>query len=160
MFTDEMAREEIKLRKALFVTTAGTRHVVQGSEVLEEVARSFDVNIDEMSIHQSSPEDFLLFLSDEETTSRVLNDGKLFTRPHLCLMFKRWSRFSRASSSHMSLLVDVDILGFPKHAWFCSTTNVILEDSCCIEEVHSDSLLKKDRSSYVLRAWCFDPEKL
>lgn len=89
---------------------------MQGSEVLEEVARSFDVNIDEMSIHLSSSEDFLLVLSDEETTSRVLNDGKLFTRPHFCLMFKRWFRFSHASSSRMSLLVDVEILGFPKHA--------------------------------------------
>jgi hypothetical protein len=30
-------------------------------------------------------------------------------------------------------------------------------DSYCIEEVHPDTLMKKDLSSYVVRAWCFDP---
>jgi hypothetical protein len=99
-FTDEMAREEINLRKALFVTIAGTRPVVQGSEVLDEVARSFGVSIDKMSIHHSSPEDFLLFLPDEEMASKVFNDGRLFTGPRFCMLFKRWSRFLHASVSN------------------------------------------------------------
>jgi hypothetical protein len=159
-FTDEMAREEINLRKALFVAIAGTRPVVQGSEVLDEVARSFGVSIDKMSIHHSSPEDFLLFLPGEETTSRVFNDGRLFTGPRFCILFKRWSRFSHASLSRMTHLVDVQIRGIPGHAWFRSTMEAILEDSCHIVEVHSNTLLKKELSSFVVRAWCFDFKKL
>jgi hypothetical protein len=44
-FFDELAREEIKLRRALFVTIAGTRPKVHGSDVVEEVACSFEVNV-------------------------------------------------------------------------------------------------------------------
>jgi hypothetical protein len=159
-FTDEMAREEINLRKALFVTIAGTRPVVQGSEVLDEVARSFGVCIDNMSIQHSSPEDFLLFLPDEDTASRIFNGGRLFTGPRFCLMFKRWSRFSHASMSRMSHLVDVQIRGIPEHAWSCSTAEAVLNDSCHIVEIHSDTLMKKSLSSFTVRAWCFDFKKL
>jgi hypothetical protein len=159
-FTDEMAREEINLCKAMFVTIAGTRPMVQGSEVLDEVARSFGVCIDNMSIQHSSPEDFLLFLPDEDTASRIFNGGRLFTRPRFCLLFKRWSRFSHASMSHMSHLVDVQIRGIPEHAWSCSTAEAILDDSCHIVEVHSDTLMKKSLSSFTVRAWCFDFKRL
>jgi hypothetical protein len=61
VFSDELAREEIKLRRVLFVTIAGTRPEVLGLEVLEEVSHNFDVNMDDMPIHHAMPEDFLLF---------------------------------------------------------------------------------------------------
>ena len=38
-FSDDLAREEIALRRALFVSMAGTQPEVLGSEVVEEVAR-------------------------------------------------------------------------------------------------------------------------
>jgi hypothetical protein len=75
-------------------------------------------------------------------------------------LFKRWSRFSHASLSRMTHLVDVQIRGIPGHAWFRSTMEAILEDSCHIVEVHSNTLLKKELSSFVVRAWCFDFKKL
>jgi hypothetical protein len=60
----------------------------------------------------------------------------------------------------MAHLVDVQICGIPEHAWFRSTVEAILEDSCHIVEVHSDTLLKKELSSFVVQAWCFDFKKL
>jgi hypothetical protein len=81
----DMAREEVALRRALFVTVTGTGPVVLGSDVLEEVARRFCINIDDMSIHHSMPEDFVLFLSDEEVATRVLNEGKPFRGPMFSL---------------------------------------------------------------------------
>jgi hypothetical protein len=36
----------------------------------------------------------------------------------------------------------------------------ILIDSCLIAEVHPDTLHKLDLSSFVVRVWCFNPEKL
>jgi hypothetical protein len=128
--------------------------------VLDEVARSFGVCIDNMSIQHSSPEDFLLFLPDEDTASRIFNGGRLFTGPRFCLLFKRWSRFSHASMSRMSHLVDVQIRGIPEHAWSCSTAEAILDDSCHIVEIHSDTLMKKSLSSFIVQAWCFDFKKL
>jgi hypothetical protein len=131
-FTTEMAREEVILRRALFVTVVGTRPEVLGVEVLEEVAHNFDVHIEAMWIHRVRPEDFLLILPDEETASRVLNDGKAYRGPHFSLKFKRWSRFTHASSTIMSGMVEVEIRGIPEHAWFRSTAENILRDSCWI----------------------------
>jgi hypothetical protein len=159
-FTTEMAREEVILHRTLFVTVVGTRPEVLGVEVLEEVAHNFDVRIEAMWIHQVRPEDFLLILPDEETASRVLNDGKAYRGPHFSLKFKRWSRFTHASSTIMSGMVEVEIRGIPKHAWFRSTTKNILRDSCWISEVHPDTLQKKDYSSFRVSAWCFDPGRL
>ena len=42
-YSDDLAREEIALRRALFVSMAGTQPEVLGSEVVEEVARQFDM---------------------------------------------------------------------------------------------------------------------
>ena len=61
-FSAEMAREDAALRKALFVTIVGTRPEVLGAEIINEVARSFNVDVGAMSIHQEMPEDFILFL--------------------------------------------------------------------------------------------------
>jgi hypothetical protein len=55
---------------------AGTRPKVLGSEVVEEVVRQFDIELEDMMIHQTMPEDFLLILYDEDTATRVLNDEK------------------------------------------------------------------------------------
>lgn len=77
------------LRRALFVTIVGNRLRVLGSEVLEEVALKFDLDVSAMSMHQSKPEDFLLMLPDEDSAIRVLNGGKVFRGPLFCLHFKR-----------------------------------------------------------------------
>jgi hypothetical protein len=158
-FTTKMAREELTLCRALFITVAGTRPEVLGVEVLE-VAHNFDVNIEAMWIHQVLSEDFLLILPDEATASRVLNDGKAYKGPHFSLMFKRWSRFTHASSTIMSGMVEVEIRGIPEHAWFRSMAENILRDSCWISEVHPNTLQEKDFSSFHVSAWCFDPGRL
>jgi hypothetical protein len=159
-FSDDMAREEANLRRALFVTIVGTRPIVTDSEVIDEVAHSFNIKTEDMKIHQTKPEDFLLFLPDEATATRVLNDGKILKGPRFSLIFKRWTRCSHASSSIMPGLVDIEIRGIPEHAWFLSTAKSILTDSCLIAEVHPDSLSKRELSSFVVRAWCFNPENL
>lgn len=90
---------------------AGTRPKVLGSEVVEEVVRQFDIELEDMMIHQTMPEDFLLILYDEDTATRVLNDGKALGGLCFTLLFKRWSRFTHASSSTLSRLVYIDIRG-------------------------------------------------
>jgi hypothetical protein len=60
----------------------------------------------------------------------------------------------------MSQLVDVMCRGLPEQAWFRSTAEVILVDSCFIEEVQLDTVHKRDFSSFVVRARCFDLERL
>jgi hypothetical protein len=155
-----MAREELNLRRALLVTVTGTRPEVLGSEVLEEVAHCFSIKLEDMTIQSAKPEDFLLFFPNEETAMRVLNDGKVLRGPRFSLVFKRWSRFSHASTSIMLSLVEVEITGIAVHAWCRSTAEFILGDSCIIEEVHPDTLLQKTLPSFVARAWCFQLKQL
>jgi hypothetical protein len=114
---DEMAREVVSLRRALLVMVVGTRPKVLDFEVLEEVARNFDVEIEDMKIHQAMLEDFLLILPDEATATRVFNNGKVFKGTRFNFLFKRWSRFSHASSSTMSRLVDIWCV------WFVESPN-------------------------------------
>jgi hypothetical protein len=122
----DMAREEVALRRALFVTVTGTRPAVLGSDVLEEVSRRYCINIDDMSIHQSMPEDFLMFLPDEEVATRVLNEGKPFRGPMFSLVFKQWTRFAHASATSFSHLMDIEIRGIPAHAWGLNTAKKLL----------------------------------
>jgi hypothetical protein len=56
----------------------GTRPTVRGEEVIEELARSFGNNPDDMSIQHAMPEDFLLFLPDEHTATQIFNEGRPF----------------------------------------------------------------------------------
>jgi hypothetical protein len=66
-FSTAMAREEAALRRALFVSIFGSRPKISGAEVRDEVARAFGIDVNSISIHQSSPEDFLLLLPDESS---------------------------------------------------------------------------------------------
>jgi hypothetical protein len=76
-FSTDLARKEAALRRALFVSVVVTRPTVRGEEVIEELARCFGINPDDMSIQHATPEDFLLFLPDEHTTTQILNEGNL-----------------------------------------------------------------------------------
>jgi hypothetical protein len=153
-------REEVALRRALFVTVVGTRPIILGSNVLEEVARRYCLNIDDMSIHQTMPEDFLLFLPDEEVATRVLNEGRPFRGPMFLLVFKQWTRFTHASATSLPHLLDIEIRGIPAHAWGLTTAKKLLHDACHILELHPASASKSDLSSLKLRAWCLDPMML
>lgn len=161
-FNLELAREEVTLRRALFVTIIGTRPKVTGAQIVDEVAwcYCYGIGAGGISIHEGMLEDYLLILPDEDSAALVFNDGKVFRGPLFSLIFKRWSRFAHASSSIMSHLVDIEIRRIPVHAWSRSTAISILKDSCCILEVHQDTLMKTDLSSFAVRAWCFDPGRL
>jgi hypothetical protein len=156
----DMVREEVALHRALFVTIIGTRLVVLGSDVLEEVARRYCLNIDDMSIHQTMPEDFLPFLPDEEVAARVLNKGRPFRGPMFSLVFKQWTRFTHTSATSLPHLMDIEIRGIPLHSWGLTTAKELLHNSCHILELHPTSTSKSDLSSLKLRAWCLDPMKL
>jgi hypothetical protein len=159
-FSEDVARMEVELRRALFVTIVGTRPKVLGREVVEEVARFFQIIEDDMVIHHSKSEDFILFLPDERTATRVLNGGQVFRGPRFSLHFKRWTRFAHATATVLPCLVDVEVRGLPAHAWSRSTVERLLGDSCLVTEVFSEAMLRKDFSSFLLRAWCRNPDEL
>jgi hypothetical protein len=131
-----------------------------GPEVIEEVARSFEIEADSMSIHQTFPEDFILILSDEDAATKVLNGGRVLRGPQFNIQFKRWTRLAHATAAPLPSLVDIEIQGIPLHAWGRSTAEQLLGNSCWITDVHPATSLKSDFSSFRLRAWCCELEKL
>jgi hypothetical protein len=138
----------------------GTRLVVLGSKIVDEVARQFDIAVKNMSIHQTMPEDFLLLMSDEDAATKVFNDGKALRGPRFTLLFKKWSRFAHASASSLANLVDIEIRGIPEHAWSRSTAEHILRNSCWITDVHHNSGCGRDFASFWVCAWCLNPERV
>jgi hypothetical protein len=159
-YSDDLAREEIALRRALFVSVVGTRPMVLGSEIVDEVARQFDIAVQNMSIHQTMPEDFLLLMPDEDAATKVFNDGKALRGPRFTLLFKKWLRFAHASASSLANLVDIEIRGIPEHAWSRSTAEHILRNPCWITDVHHNSGCGRDSASFWVRAWCLNPERV
>jgi hypothetical protein len=159
-FSDEMARDEAALRRALFVTVVGIRPEVLAVDIIEEIAQSFNVNTDNMSIHRALPEDFLLLFPDEDTVSRVFNGGMIFRGPWFDLVFKRWKSCANAFAATLPALMDVEIRGIPSHAWSRATVEKLLRDSCIIDDLHPATVMKSDYSSFMLRAWCIKPTNL
>jgi hypothetical protein len=51
-----IARAKVDLRRALFVLITGSRPVVHADELLAEVARSFELEVERLQIHRSWPE--------------------------------------------------------------------------------------------------------
>jgi hypothetical protein len=96
------------------------------------------------------PEDFVLFLPNEEVATIVLNEGKPFRGPMFSLVFKQWTRFAHASTTSFSHLMDIEIRGISAHAWGLNTAKKLLHDSCHILELHPASACKTDLSSLKL----------
>lgn len=46
------------------------------SQVVAAIAAEFNLDVDQLTIHRSSPEDFLLVLPNEQTAKLVVNHGR------------------------------------------------------------------------------------
>jgi hypothetical protein len=147
-FYPAIAREEIRLRAALFVTVVGTRPSVTPSEVILEVAQIYDLPESSFTIHKAWPEDFMLVFQDEDTAVRVFDNGRVLHCPDFELKFKKWSRFAHSTGVSLPVLVDVELCGIPAHAWSKSTVDKMLGESCWISELSSETVAKCDLSSF------------
>lgn len=159
-FNQCIAREEISLRRALFVSIVGTRPTVQAEEVREEIASALGFEASLLLVHKSWPEDFLMIFPDEAMASRAYNNGELYHAPRFSLKFRRWTRFAHATGDSLPTLVEVVLRGIPAHAWDRSTAELLLRDSCHVLELHPATASKLDLSAFRLQAWCHDPASL
>jgi hypothetical protein len=70
--SEELNRAKADLARALFVTIGGSRPAVSALQVIDVVARRYDIAAQSMSIMKATSEDFLL-LPDVKMADRVLN---------------------------------------------------------------------------------------
>jgi hypothetical protein len=82
-----------------------------------------------------------------------LKPGVTFHVPCFTLQFKKWSHFIHAEGTALPSLVDVEIRGIPVHAWERSAAEQMLSESCCVQELHPDTMAKQELSSFQLCAW-------
>jgi hypothetical protein len=130
---------------------------VSALQVIDVIARCYDITAQSMSIMKVAPEDFLLLWPDVKTADRVLNKGLPLPGPGFTLFFKRWTRLALASGAVLPSSVEIELRGIPAHAWDRSTVQQILKGVCWIQSAHPDSEARRDLSVFRVLAWCLQP---
>jgi hypothetical protein len=144
---------EADLQRALLVTVGGNRPSVASQQVLEAMARSYNVELSLMWIWRVAREDFLLLLPDRATADQVLNGSSLLLRPGFTLFFKHWTRLTNVEAVVLPVAVDVELRGVPAHAWEGSTTQVLLGGSCLVCDPLPFTAVCHDCSKLCVTAW-------
>jgi hypothetical protein len=103
-----LERAKADLSCALLITVGGVRPVVSAQEVLDEVARKFDIDPSSMEILKATSEDFLL-LPYLRAADRVFNRGLPLCGPVFTLFFKWWTQFALASGAVQPSTVEVEL---------------------------------------------------
>jgi hypothetical protein len=148
----KIARAEDELRKALSVTIVGDSAAPPVDVLMAELARRYELPVESLQVHQLSPGDYLLILSDEVAAVQVYNGGRHLQLPPFTVVCRRWSRFKGASGAALTHLVDVELGGIPAHAWELETAEHLLDDWCWVRELHPDTINRSDYSKFRLRA--------
>jgi hypothetical protein len=102
---------------------------VSALQVIDVIARCYDITAQSMSIMKVAPEDFLLLWPDIKTADRVLNKGLPLPGPGFTLLFKRWTQILKGvcwiQSAHPDSEARRDLSVFRVLAW-CSQPNIVL----------------------------------
>ncbi|GJN12874.1 hypothetical protein PR202_ga31193 [Eleusine coracana subsp. coracana] len=114
----------------------------------------FGVAADTMSFYRTSPLEFILVVPDEKAAAAVHNGGCPFRGSSYLLHSRRWSRVVNSDGGVLPAMIDVELKGIPAHAWEPATTHQLLNGYCWIQEVHADTLSRRDMSVFRLKAWC------
>jgi hypothetical protein len=83
---------EAELRCALLVIIGGTHPAVAPLQVVQAMARGFNIDEISMAVSWTTLKDFLLRLLSLAVAERVFNDGMPFQGPRFTLFFKWWTR--------------------------------------------------------------------
>jgi hypothetical protein len=63
-----------------------------------------------------------------------------------------------ATGISLPTLIDTELRGVPPHVWELETAEHLLGDWCWIEELHQNTISRRDYSSFRLKAWCTQPK--
>jgi hypothetical protein len=136
----------------------GSRPEVFVDLVAHEVATVLALEVARISVHKSSPEDFLMLLPSEEMARSIYNSGATLHIPSCSLKFKFWSRLAHAVAVSFSHRVCIEMRGVPVHSWTLSTAQDLLCGFCTSVELHQDSEAHRDLSCFKVSALCRRPE--
>ncbi|KAK1644940.1 hypothetical protein QYE76_062745 [Lolium multiflorum] len=146
--------EVLRLRRAILVSVVGES--VSLSVIAALLAEVLQVSISAFSVHAAAPEDCLVLFDRMEDRDLALAHPVI---PSMSfeLRLKPWTPQSQATSAVMRYKVDLDIEGIPAHAWLRSIASSVLSNSCCIDSIADETILRHDLRRFRLSAWMENP---
>ena len=123
--------------------------------ILPAIASRFEIEEHLLSLHNFGPTNFLLISPDEQSATRIFNNGRPLVIPPARLHLMRWSRFLHSEATVFSSAVDVELRGIPVHAWDMETAAQLLGDDCVPYAIHPETATQ--RQVFRLAAWCSSP---
>ncbi|KAM0920061.1 hypothetical protein ACQ4PT_007726 [Festuca glaucescens] len=146
--------EVLRLRRAILVSVVGES--VSLSVITALLAEVLHLSISAFSVHAAAPEDCLVLFNRMEDRDLALAHPVI---PSMSfeLRLKPWTPQSQATSAVMRYKVDLDIVGIPAHAWLRSTASSVLSNSCCIDSIADETILRHDLRCFRLSAWTANP---
>jgi len=98
--------------------------------ILPAIASRFEIEEHLLSLHNFGPANFLLISPDEQSATRIFNNGRPLVIPPARLHLMRWSRFLHSEAAAFPSAVDVELRGILAHAWDMETAAQLLGDDC------------------------------
>ncbi|KAM0848644.1 hypothetical protein ACQ4PT_054240 [Festuca glaucescens] len=154
-----MERLEAELSMALLGSLGGDGPKLSVHDAGDAIRAHFCLSHSDVSLVAYHPEDYLLLFGNDQARSLVLNAGGLQTEQML-LFVKPWSRHEGPISRTMFSKVEVQMVGIPGHAWEMRSADVLLQDSCWIDEVDFATISRSDMSCFRFSAWTPDPARI
>lgn len=124
--------------------------------ILPAIASRFE--IEEQSLNNFGPANFLLISPDEQSATRIFNNGRPLVIPPARLHLMRWSRFLHSEAAAFPSAVDVELRGIPAHAWDMETPEQLLGDDCVPCAIHPETATQ--HQVFRLAAWCSSPSSI
>jgi hypothetical protein len=139
---------------ALFVVVIGSRPPMTAELLAAEIAAEYELDPVSFSVHRSAPEDFVIIMQNEQATLRVFNNGAVLNSPSGSFKFIKWSRLAQADAVSLPSFVSVSFEGVPLHAWSVETARSLLRAHCTALELHPDTVVHLNFSSFRVLGWC------
>jgi len=126
--------------------------------ILPAIASRFEIEEHLLSLHNFGPANFLLISPDEQSATRIFNNGRPLVIPPARLHLMRWSRFLHSEAAAFPSAVDVELRGILAHAWDMETAAQLLGDDCVPCAIHPETATQ--RQVFRLAAWCSSPSSI
>lgn len=154
--TAAIDEEESTLAWSLVVRVVGPRPRVPLSSVTTAICSRFSALDGSFSTHRYWPDDFLVVFRSREGRDAVMAaevmGGRGFT-----LHFAPWNKFRQAVGRSPPFRVHLELEGIPPHAWSVETAVAVIDSSCKVERLGSETASRADMGRFRVFAWTVDP---
>ncbi|KAI4997878.1 hypothetical protein ZWY2020_053220 [Hordeum vulgare] len=141
---------ERRLQLAVVAYVGGTRPPVSCEDATVMLAAQLDIPRYRFSVQKYFPEDFLVVFASHESRNRAPT-RQVVVHQGIQLHIKPWPRQAQATARSMHVQADILIEGVPSHAWTKDTAAKLLDSSCLIDSLASETENHEDLSLIKLR---------